>query len=256
MKKLYAYLSIFTIFFLSSCGVITKKAEGPIIEKQLFLDAFESINVKGSMNVFVTYGEEVEVRVTGEEEAVNSLNTSVSGKNWDIQFGRLFSDHSVKVYITSPFLKKASISSSGDLDIDRVVQPYFTVNSSSSGQIRIQDVSDVSEELSVRTTSSGNIEIENVTTEKVNAEISSSGSITLYGKSLQLTGALSSSGRLKAENLEVDHGKFTISSSGNVYTHTNKTLIGRLSSSGSLYYRGNPSFDVNTSSSGSLKKMD
>ncbi|OHX68292.1 head GIN domain-containing protein [Flammeovirga pacifica] len=256
MKKIFIQLSLLIIVSLTSCGIIAKKAEGPVIEKQLYLDAFESIDVKGSMNVFVTYGEDVEVRVTGEEDAVNALKTTVSGKNWAIQFDRLFSDHSVKIYITTPFLNKVSISSSGDLDIDKIIQPNFSVSSSSSGQIRVNDVSEVNNELNIKTSSSGDVEIQHVNALKVTTALSSSGSISLDGNATSISGALSSSGRLNAERLKVSYANFSISSSGSAYIHATKTLIGQLSSSGSLYYKGSPSFDVKTSSSGTLKKMD
>jgi len=204
------------------------------------LPEFRSINLSLSCEVYVRQGNQQKVVLKGDPEELEEVETRVSGRRLTIQsktqswFGG-GSFRSVKIYITVRELESVSVSGSGNLIGEEIIESDF---------------------LELKVSGSGSIKLSAKTSE-MEATITGSGNIQLEGQTEYNDVVISGSGKLRAENLEADRYSIRISGSGSCRIHVNSSLDVRISGSGNVRYSGNPD-KVNSKStgSGSIKKVN
>ena len=95
--------------------------EGPIEQVTLNLDEFNSINLQGSWDVEIIYGETQRVMAEGQANIIEELETHIVGGMWNINLGTgCFQDFDLKLFIQLPLLKKAVLTGSGNILIQDV----------------------------------------------------------------------------------------------------------------------------------------
>jgi len=100
--------------------------------------------------------------------------------------------------------------------------------------------------------SSGSIDIQELRADDINADLTSSGNITVRGEAKKLDLDVSSSGLFQAGDLKVQEADITLSSSGGITVWVTDDLRAKISSSGNIYYYGNPTVNTNLTSSGEV----
>ena len=92
------------------------KGNGEVVSKDLKLDKFTGIELSFSGDVIITQGATQKVRVEGQQNIIDLINTDVSGVNWKIGFVKNVNNHkNLTIYITIPTLTKIGISGSGSI---------------------------------------------------------------------------------------------------------------------------------------------
>ena len=129
------------------------------------------------------------------------------------------------------------------------------VKASASASVKVLDIIKENGRLSFDASSSADLEAE-VDAPEVDAEASSSGSVTLSGKTKYYAARVSSSGDIKSFELLSENTDVSASSSGSAQVHASVSLTAKANSSGSIDYRGAANVKKTVNSSGSVEKKD
>ncbi len=200
---------------------------------------FHAIASSGSFNVMVKMGKEESLKIEGDDEDLQRVETIVQNgtlkirmkrdvKNWNTS-----SSHKVTIYITAKKLDGLILSGSGNLSVNGVLN-------SASADIQLSGSGEISAQLD---------------TQNAGIALSGSGNVVLSGTTGNMNVSISGSGSVKATDLVCDSGKLNIAGSGNVYVHAKENLEANIIGSGSIKYVGEPSLSVNKVGSGSVSKM-
>lgn len=209
------------------------EGQGPVVERKIKLDEIKGITVPGSAKVYLTQGNHQEVKIEGQENIIDNLNTTVTGEIWRIENKRpVWRHETLKIYITLEQLRMIRISGSGDVT---------TTN-------RFENLKD----LEIKVSGSGDLDLD-IEADDVYTRVSGSGDIILRGKADRLDSGISGSGQVNALDLEVRTADVNISGSGNMELHVTDRLTAHVSGSGNVYYSGNPSIDTSVSGSGHVR---
>ncbi len=234
------------------------------------LDSFTEVKVSQSIEIELIQGnrEAIELELTNidpEEviteirrgqltiklESGNYRNISVKGKLYFRSIDKIEVSSSAKVYSNDNLDTSndfaASTSSSGSLKLKDVSAKSAKVDVSSSGKIEMGKIN--ADNLDTRASSSGKITLA-ANVNKFDGKASSSGKITISGRSPIQHIEASSSGKVDAIELEGDEISASVSSSGKASIHANNSLEATASSGGKISYKGSPSKEKFTAKSG------
>jgi hypothetical protein len=191
---------------------------GNVVEKSRDISGFTGIHVSSGIDVYLSEGNEFEVRVEADENLHDVIETEIKGEILDVG-----TDHvnirkakAKRVHVTLPELETLKISSAGDCE----------------GQTKFH-----CEDLRIGISSAGDLTIE-VEAEEINLDISSSGDARISGSTGKFDVSLSSAGDLHAFDLVAEKVDVSVSSAGDARVHANEEISMRASSAGSIYFKG------------------
>ncbi|MTI30141.1 head GIN domain-containing protein [Xanthovirga aplysinae] len=248
MMRIYKSFSVLTLAFVtlvvfSSCirnyYYDSISGEGEVVKKELQLEAFNGIKLSLPADVYLTKGNVQKVEVEAQENIIDYIQTEVSDQSWKIRFpeGTSARDFKkIRIYITVPEVRKATISGSGKI----------------LGQTSFEGA----DQLDLRISGSGYIRMEQENTGLVKASISGSGKIELFGTAQSLDFRSSGSGDLLAYELDTEDASISMSGSGKGEVTASKNLKVSISGSGRVRYQGSPRVSTSVSGSGSVKAVD
>ena len=215
MKK-YLFIAILLVVF-TSCKKERITGDGTITTEQRNVSDFSNVYVSGSSNVYITQGNNFDVKVKAysnllpylETKTQNGILTVAYRSNSNVQ-----NDNS-EVYITMPSVTGLSTSGSGNIN------------------------------------STGNF----VAVDHFNASVSGSGNIIMEGGlANNFKVQISGSGDVKSFGFSVLQADVSIDGSGNAEVRVSHNLKATIHGGGNIYYKGNTPI-VNSQVSGSGKLM-
>jgi hypothetical protein len=148
---------------------------GGVDTQILHVDSFNGIVAEGVSDVYITYGETQEVKVTGHPNIISRVQTDVINGVWFIGLENgNYGSYELTFHLTMPAINKASSEGSGDIHITQFIdQPELEIDLMGSGsfkgysinvkecRINIEGSGDcevnVNEELDVRIKGSGDV---------------------------------------------------------------------------------------------------
>jgi len=213
---------------------------GSMTSRELILSSFTEIDLEGSSNVEISYGESQKVMAYGQSNIIDKVSLVVKDQKWDVYLqSGCFSDYDLWFELILPKLTKVVLSGSGHLLInDFINQGDLELSNSGSGDINLNKFSGC---------------------ENLVAQISSSGSVILNkswdGLNDQVID-ISGSGNYRAYDVSTKRCTVRISSSGLCEVSVEEELSVNISGSGSVYYRGVPSVSASISGSGVVQQVD
>ena len=182
------------------------------------VSGFNGVHVSSGIDVYLSEGNQFEVRVEADENLLEVIETEVRGNLLEVGTDRvnIRRAKSKKVYVTLPELKELKISSAGDCD----GQTLFHC-----GDLRLS------------ISSAGDLSLE-VEADEIDLDISSSGDARIAGSANVLDASLSSAGNLDAWDLEAKVVEVSVSSAGDARVFATEEISMSASSAGNIYYRG------------------
>ncbi|MEO0340730.1 MAG: head GIN domain-containing protein [Bacteroidota bacterium] len=205
------------------------RANGPTVTEVLDIAQFDGIDLQIPADVFITQGPNFEVRVEGQENAVEQLDRDVRNGFWEIEFDRCMRNlDDFRVYITMPDITELYVSGSGVIIGENIF---------------------VTGDLTLSVSGSGSIDV-GLDSDDIDTRISGSGDIRMEGLADEVRHRTSGSGDLFAFDLETRTSDITISGSGDAEVFVQDELTIRISGSGDVFYKGRPSLNVSVSGSG------
>lgn len=241
LKKITIALTLFTIGNLQitaqNRNTTTIEGSGNVITKTVTTQAYDIINVRGAMEVYLEKGKEGTIQVTAEDNVQEHILVESDGTTLTISMKNNTSlRNTQKIKIKVPFEDLSELSMIG------------------SGEIEGKDLIK-SDLLKLRLKGSGEIEL-NVETNSIVAELNGSGEIELSGTAKNVNANSTGSGEFKGKKLITDQAEIYISGSGSSYIFVNNSLTGKIRGSGEVYFGGNPSTnDVKVFGSGKVKSI-
>ncbi|MFN3554542.1 MAG: head GIN domain-containing protein [Bacteroidales bacterium] len=211
------------------------KARGGSVEEIRITGAFDAIDLRLHARVFVSLGEEAQVRVMAPLNILDLIQTSTSGKTLTIDNARCISNRAdeIKIYITTPSLSSLRIAGSGHIVVEDFLEAeVMNADIAGSGKIVME----------------GNFQ-------RFNSSISGSGDVIVKGFARQVFAQISGSGTINALDMHSSIADVRISGSGCTKVAVEDQLTVRIAGSGNVYYLGDPAIQVNITGSGKLIRL-
>jgi Putative auto-transporter adhesin, head GIN domain len=271
MKTKISLVLAFLTFLYSCAFAQTKETRN--------VDTFTKLSFRLPGKLYLKQGTPQSVVLEGKKEALEKVNTEVSGGKLTIESNSKWSDwgrssDQFTVYVTVKDLDAISVSGSGDLIAQTpITGANFDLNVSGSGSLdaEIKASGDIDADLSGSgdinlkgscanydsdISGSGKIKLEATITGKAEFSVSGSGKIDASGSAQQVKSSVSGSGKVMASNLVTDKCEIHISGSGDVEVNVKTDLDATISGSGSVSYKGEPNhLNSHASGSGHIRKM-
>lgn len=188
MKKYFipfaiAFATIASLY-LQSCVIenkVIKASENAITITPAINDNFTGVSTSNSVSVVVETGKDYSVSVSGPENVVNIIETTVSGGTLNIGFSQDVNIDYGKmrpaiVTVCMPAVKSLSASGQSEIDVKSTINNDVTVSASGQATIRLKDITATN---NVSLTTSGQSEISAGTIESTNTICMSSGQATI-----------------------------------------------------------------------------
>ena len=241
MKKIITFLSFIGLSFCANEQVVL--ANTPIVNKitqERAVKNFNGIVVGGPINVVVDLGNTEKLRFEGDEDAIATLVVEVKGNVLIIRpkaswrsWSSIYQNKKITAYITAKALKSLTLSGSGNIQVNDVVdQADLTTTISGSGNI------------------SAKIKASSFT-----GVISGSGNLNILGNANQADVNISGSGSFGKKEFIAENMNAKISGSGTINATVKKHINALISGSGDINYNGDPSVDKKIVGSGKVRKM-
>lgn len=226
MKKISSLLVL--MFAMTSLSAQT-------VAKRELIDYSKIVyNVAGDL--FITIGNDYEVRLEGDEEYIQNVTTENKKGTLSISQDRRYKPKNAKlaVYVTLPILSDLTLNTSGSVFI------YGSLN---------QD------KFNCKTTGSGNVSVSSLNVKQAKFALTSSGSVSITDKSSvnNLSVVLSGSGNFNGANASSANVAATVKASGSCDCDATKRLSATITGSGDIAYSGNPKISAKLNGSGKLR---
>jgi hypothetical protein len=235
--KNHSFIALLALLSLttSSCvDDIFVEGNGIVRTENRYASGFNEVSSSGDFKVTIMPGDEYSVEVTAESNLLSYIETDVVGSKLKIRTRGLYSlrdHHSIEIFITTPELNGLNLSGSGLIKTGQFYSDDFQITVSGSGDIDTD-----------------------ISANRINANVSGSGTIFLMGDAYETDFVISGSGKIRAYDLYQDHCQGTISGSGDMYVNASETLTATISGSGKVFYVNFP--EIHASISGSGKVVD
>ncbi|HVJ00420.1 MAG TPA: head GIN domain-containing protein [Sphingomonas sp.] len=198
---------------------------------------FDQVDLRGSDDVDVRVGGAFAIQATGPAELLDKLEITKDGSTLKVgRRGNSFSwgggeGREVKVMVTMPAIRGASISGSGDLSVDRVEGDDFAASAAGSGDLKVGTIK----------------------TKSAHFSVAGSGSITAAGTTGDVKMNIAGSGDIDAEHLTASTGDISMQGSGDIDATINGTAKVSMMGSGDVEVRGGAKCDVSKMGSGDVR---
>lgn len=243
----------FSLFVLLTSLIFSckEKGEGSLVNGEVQIHSFKSIEVNVHGQVYVEYGQKQYVYIEAQQNVINALSTKIDKDLWKIKLNTPISDYDLKIHIVTPEIKRCDINGSA---VVTVMGPHsrdgkFRSDVSGSGTLRASGMNALHKEVSLNVSGDGFILLEGIETKDLRTNISGSASVQFEGSASKYYARISGSSNVSDYNLVAREVDMVNSGSGTAtLTCTNK-LKAKVEGSASIYYKGNPS-EVNTTVDG------
>lgn len=214
--KIRLFIIIMSSLILTSCQKDVIKGSGNIIEKNIPITGFHSVETHYDIQAILTHGTTTKVVASGYENIMDLLDFQVINGVLQLKFNTVYNrikNANVVVQITMPQLKASKIHGSGNIEIR---------NFRKVGNIELGIFG------------SGNIILSNSVYSSANLRINGSGSI--HGTGLQ-----------------VNEAQVNIDGSGNSTIAVVDKLKATINGTGHVYYIGTPQLEVIQNGTGRVR---
>ena len=192
----------------------------PAINQVTAMQPFDEVDITGAFKVVYEEGTEHSVRVEASEQELKEMTVYV--KDGELRIRKAVkkptvSFKNVKIYVTSPKLKRIELAGSGLFAASNAIgtNDDLDVEIAGSGQILLTSVSNLNTDIEIA--GSGNIEIGHLQTNEVNAEIAGSGNINLGNLVCsEMDVEIAGSGDVNCDHIDAKKAHVEIAGSGDV----------------------------------------
>ncbi|MGV3684754.1 MAG: head GIN domain-containing protein [Daejeonella sp.] len=245
MRHLKNYMTLFA-FLIASAHLEASSALITVVtsnskpaDETRNVSGFNGLSSAGSYNVIITMGNAEGLKLQGDAEQIDEIETVVEegilkirNKKRSGSWNRNWTSK-VTIYVNAKSLKSITLSGSGDIDVRGVVKSAdVTTTLSGSGSISLA------------------IDATNYA-----ATISGSGEIEVKGNTENARINVNGSGDFEGDDLRTSVASARVSGSGDISINANKALDATMSGSGNIRYGGNASVKSTKSGSGRISKL-
>ena len=203
----------------------------PLAELDMSGEPPTELVLAGPDRVVVTEGDDLDIEVSGDADAVAALRFSLSDETLAISRESDWKGSGIAtVRVTTPSLTTLVLAGSGDIDAERM-----------SGAAN------------VTVAGSGTVKIARLEAESLDLTIAGSGDITASGSAGSLDLTVAGSGKAAMANLEADRAEVSIAGSGDAEFASDGPVEASIMGSGTVTVNGNADCTVSSMGSGKLR---
>jgi hypothetical protein len=195
-----------------------------------------------------------------DDNLIPYITTEVAGNELILTTANdrcLRSQNDIRVFVSTPSIKKVMLEGSGDIDVDAITlndtisNNELEVISDGSGNIDLGDV--FCDELFVDLQGSGEVYFSDVDVlNNIEVLITGSGDVIFQSGSADIgIFTVDGSGSILAENVRLGEADVLLAGSGDIFVWTDEHLYGELSGSGDVVYRTFPTKGIHINITGS-----
>lgn len=241
MRK-YIWLLLALPIAFASCRFMSGRkvrGNGNIKTEERTVSNFKNVEVRGSINVYVSQGDIKPVKIEGDENLLQYVEVIEEGDRLIVRERPGF-----------------NLEPSGDLRIHVTAPVYNSIEASGASDIIGETKINNPENLELHVSGAGNIKME-VDAPKLKADISGSGSIDLKGQTKEVDLGLSGAAHAHCFDLLSENTSVDISGAGSAEVYASMKLDASVSGAGSVSYKGNAtSVNQHVSGAGSVNKVN
>jgi hypothetical protein len=234
-------IAVSSLLLFSSCREIFAKrirGNGNITTQTRSAGQFNSIDVSGSIDVYVKQDSSSSIKVEADENLQQYIETIDDGNILRIKTEEgynLRSSRQIKVYVSSAVFKRFEASGACDIFSEGKISSSSDIDLGLSGSCEVTM---------------------DINAPKISADVSGACTVKLKGeaKDFKLQGSGSTDVKcfdLIAENVDLD-----ISGAGDAEVYASGKLSGSISGAADVHYKGAAQTDIHTSGASSVKKTD
>ncbi len=140
-----AMLAFGPLSLLAACNVAAA-THGPVETRPFAVGAFDAVSLQGSDDVKIVTGATAGVVASGPRDVLDKLDIRIEGstlkigrkrESWSMGYSE---SPGVTITVTTPGIKAATLSGSGDMSIDRASGDAFKVSVAGSGNLDLADL--------------------------------------------------------------------------------------------------------------------
>ena len=209
---------------------------GIVIEETRDFNPFHGVISEGDFDVTIIVDTVYKTVIEADENLLNFISTYIRNGNLIIDNSsrrclRTKDDNPILIEVHMPYADYIDLTGSGVVYCqDKLYVDYIRIELTGSGAIDLRDVDAIS----------------------LDAILTGSGEIELWGVCEEGDLSIPGSGIIKAFHLEQDVCDASISGSGDMYIFVYNILDANISGSGNIFYKGNPKVSTRISGSGSV----
>jgi hypothetical protein len=254
MKTLYASLSLLVVAALLTgcgpCGVdlgpLLRRFEAKgitpsdtIITDERTVSGFTGVDMRTFGKVVLTQGDAESVTLTGSDNVVALVKTSVQDGILIIETEEPINVLNVKTEnvltcdITVKDLTALTVSGAAEVEMDSLTTSALVAAMKGAGQIRLGELA----------------------ADSIEIQVSGVGNIEVAGEAARATITISGAGNVNAPDLKCQTAEVTISGLGNATVWVTDQLSGEIKGGGNVSYYGEPQADTKTSGLGKFNAL-
>lgn len=238
--KIWLFILAASSLSLASCNYVTGKrikGNGNMTTDDRSEGSFSGVESGGNFDIIVAIGPQ-SIKIEAEENVIPYIETYIDGDILRIKTKDGFwikTSRSMKVYVTSPRLKKLEMNGGGSL----------------TGASKITDSSKIDIEVH------GNADIDlEVDAPEVESDLTGNGSVTLKGETRNFSSEATGNGHLKALDLKTENAKVKILGNGDAEVYSSVTLDVTIGGNGNISYKGDAKLTTHITGNGNVNKVN
>ena len=210
---------------------------GPHMARSYDLAGFDAVSLAGPHDVTVSVGQQASVRAEGPQHDLDRLEIRLDGSTLEIgtkegrgwKMGR--KSEKIRIHVTMPAIRAASIGGSGDMRIDTVSGDAFAASIGGSGDMEV-----------------GRLQVK-----KAGFSIAGSGNIRASGAADEADMSIAGSGDLGLDALQARRANISIVGSGDVRARATEAADVSIMGSGDVQLAGGAKCSVSKMGSGDVR---
>jgi hypothetical protein len=224
---------------LSNFGVKVITPSTTIISENRDVSGYTAINFSTFGKVNIVQGDTESLNISGPDNLVPEITTTVSNGTLTIKNKENFS--------------VTSLNAENILTFTIVVKDLTSLLISGAGDVQVETLSTPSMDMTM--SGAGSVQMNQLTTQNLNVKLSGAGNLVISGSAPQATINISGAGGVNAPDLQIQTANVTISGLGSATVWVTGQLTGTISGAGSVSYYGTPQTNTNSTGLGQFKSL-
>lgn len=223
---------------VAACGQGRAQDGGATAQRQFPVSGFQAIEVAGPYDVNVRTGAAPSVSARGSAEVIDRMVVEIKGDRLVIRPRRengvvhsFRSDRPVRVEVTVPMIRAASLAGAGDMTIDRIQGSNFAGSVAGAGDLRL-----------------GSVSVRNL-----KLSIAGAGDVQASGQTQSADYSIAGAGDIQAQGVRAQTAAVSIAGSGNITGHASGTASVSIMGSGDVQLSGGAKCTVSKMGAGDVR---
>lgn len=211
------------------------------VEQARSVAAFSKLRIEGPIDVAATASGSASAKVRADDNLQSMVVTEVAGDTLIVKLvkdANFRTKNGVQVSVGFSQLTSADLKGSGNLKIDLVQGPAFSLQLAGSGDVTVGAAQ--ANSLNLALAGSGDLTVHGIASDKVEVALSGSGDIDVDGRASAVAIKAAGSGDVSASELKAQHAQASLAGSGDIAVHASESLAASIAGSGDIIYAGSP----------------